>query len=169
MNIILALMLLAGCTALGYRKTERLRKRKKTLLSMQADIRRLSERMALYPEPFSKMLSRIDPVTDEFWLIFQSALCADEAVGILFEKAMHEASEQKNGFELLSDEETAILRDFGSMLHVPELASQQENALLAVSRLGAAAEALETQIKQKGRLFESLGLLSGLALALLVI
>ena len=59
--------------------------------------------------------------------------------------------------------------NFGAGLAATELAAQQKNAAVAVKRLGEAAEALTQQIKQKGRLFESLGLLSGLALALLVI
>lgn len=169
MNVIAAMLLLIGCTALGYRKTEGLKKRKEILLSMRSDIRRISERMTVYPEPFSRLISRIEPATDILWNIFLDLLSADGSVSTLFEKAIHEAAAQKNGFELLQKEEVAILTDFGTGLASADLTAQQENAALAVKRLGEAAETLELQIKEKGRLFESLGLLSGLALALLVI
>ncbi|MBE5785713.1 MAG: hypothetical protein E7330_07955, partial [Clostridiales bacterium] len=169
MNVIFALLLLAVCTRIGHMKTEKLRKRRKTLAAMQNDIRRISERMALHPEPFPGLLSRFTPSLETFWQVFLKVLSEDETVGALFEIAMRDAAKQGNGFELLSEAEWMIFADYGAGLFAPELSAQQENAALAVRRLGEAVDTLETEIKQKGRLFESLGLLSGLALALLVI
>ena len=49
------------------------------------------------------------------------------------------------------------------------IAAQNANAALACKRLSGRITALETELAKKGKLFESLGMLLGLALALLVI
>ena len=49
------------------------------------------------------------------------------------------------------------------------LAAQRANATLTCKRLSARVMAVEQELAQKGKLFESLGVLAGLALALLVI
>lgn len=74
-----------------------------------------------------------------------------------------------NGFETLSPEETAVLVDFGLGLDGIGLAAQSANAQNACKRLNQRIAALEAELSKKGKLFESLGVLAGLSLALLVI
>ena len=59
--------------------------------------------------------------------------------------------------------------DFGLGLSNVGLAAQRANATLTCKRLSARVMAVEQELAQKGKLFESLGVLAGLALALLVI
>lgn len=64
---------------------------------------------------------------------------------------------------------TAVLVDFGLGLDGIGLAAQSANAQNACKRLNQRIAALEAELSKKGKLFESLGVLAGLSLALLVI
>ncbi|MDD6047280.1 MAG: hypothetical protein PUC97_07600 [bacterium] len=169
MRALLAAALLCVCVLIGNSKAGALRKRKRTLSAMEEDIRRLAEQMELQPLPLGTLLARFQPHTEALWEIFRAKLSGEAPVAELWQEALAEAAQARNGFELLSEEETAILVDFGMGLGGGGIAAQNANAALACKRLSGRITALETELAKKGKLFESLGMLLGLALALLVI
>ena len=169
MSALLAVALFCVCVFLGNGKAGALRARKQTLTAMDADIRRLAERMGLRPAPLAALLAQFEPRTEAFWENFSGKLGGEAPVAELWRAALAEAAEARNGFELLSAEETAILVEFGQGLGGIGLAAQSANAALACKRLSERIAALDAELAKKGKLYESLGVLSGLALALLVI
>ncbi len=170
MSTFLAPGLFLLCVFIGNGKAGALRKRKETLTAMEADIRRLAEQMELRPGPIAALLTRFEAHTEAFWQIFQRMLGEEEApVAALWQAAVEKAAESHNGFEFLSKDERAILADFGAGLSGSGIAAQRANAALACRRLQQRVCAVEEELAKKGKLFESLGVLAGLALALLVI
>lgn len=169
MNALFAVALFCVCVFFGNGKAGALRVRKRVLSAMEEDIRRLADQMELCPAPLSVLLTQFEPRTEAFWGIFRKKLGGEASVADLWKEAVMEAAKARNGFELLCAEETAILMDFGLGLSNVGLAAQRANATLTCKRLSARVMAVEQELAQKGKLFESLGVLAGLALALLVI
>ena len=169
MSVLLAAVLFCACVFLGNGKARVLRVRRQTLTTMEDDIRRLAERMELRPAPIAVLIMQFAPRTEAFWEIFGEKLGGEAPITGLWKEAMEEAEKMHNGFETLSPEETAVLVDFGLGLDGIGLAAQSANAQNACKRLNQRIAALEAELSKKGKLFESLGVLAGLSLALLVI
>lgn len=80
---------------------------------------------------------------------------------------MVESSRQE--FMRLSAEERRILADFAKGLGTSDLSGQLRQAELAILQLTGAIDALSKELSVKERLYSSLGALTGLAAAILIL
>jgi stage III sporulation protein AB len=78
-----------------------------------------------------------------------------------------ESSRQE--FMRLSAEERRILADFAKGLGTSDLSGQLRQAELAILQLTGAIDALSKELSVKERLYSSLGALTGLAAAILIL
>ena len=169
MKALLGLFLFCACVFIGNGKTGALKVRKQVLSAMEKDIRCLADQMELHAKPIGALTAQFEPNTEAFWAIFRERLSGEGTVGDIWKTAMEEAAKMRNGFEGLSKEERAVLYDFGAGLTGKGIAQQRANVDVACKRLQRCVGLIEEELSKKGKMYESLGVLAGLALALLVI
>lgn len=171
LRLMAVIAVFGGCTWAGIRACTRLKERAGLLAALRADIRRLTLLMGYSAEPLSRLSERIaEGRTAAFWHAFGEELTGSADVPTAWEKAMVAAAKADSPFlTLLTEPERSILLDYAAGLGGSGQHTQRENARLLEERLSAVAEEAMAEYARKGRMYRTMGLLTGAAAALLVL
>ncbi len=169
MNLILCVMIVAVCTAIG-----------------RIFAGRMTERLTFFREYhliFTQLTDRMIGINLELFQALRS--CQSEALhGLLLKcafdlKRMPQAAFQqiwqmnldrmKPSFGSLTKDDWKILREGGSAIEAICMNPSEKQAGIYLKRLSAYAEVLETEKQKKCKLYNTTGVLAGLMIALLVI
>ena len=169
LHAIAMLSVFAGCAFIGVRASSTLRLRKDTLRLMTDALHRLSLWMDYTAQPLRALARKAKTEeTAAFFDAFAGYLKTDDNVPSAWKRAMDDAREQDAGFASLQAEEIAILEEYAETLGGSDRDTQARNAALVQHRLGAVLKEAESIYTSKGRMYRSVGILSGIAVAILL-
>ena len=151
---------------IGYAKSYRVQARAQALSVFLEELPRLLLQMEYKTLPLSRLvqtLGRADGLLGPFWAAF-GALLPEWGV----EGAWIQALAEKAPYGL-SEGDLAILRNAGSILSYPEAEGRKKSAQGLLAELTEQREALRREQEKRGNLYGTLGLLMGLAMAILIL
>lgn len=160
-------LLAAAFTAFGWQKSARLSAKAKALETLEQFCRRTGEEIRFTAAPPAQILAKIGeeetfrsmPFLREFHSVLPAQFHSTWKV-----KATQFAKE--NG---LSREETACFCQFGAALGTTDLRGQQQLCAASEERFARFYKAAATDYAEKGRLYVTLGGISGAAAALIML
>lgn len=151
---------------MGYAKSYRVQARAQALSCFLEELPRLLLQMEYKTLPLAQLLYGLGAAQGPlapFWGAF-GALLPEQGI----EKAWNQALEEKGPYGLL-EEDLAILRGAGPILAYPEAEGRKKSAQGLLGELAEQREALRREQEKRGNLYGTLGLLMGLALAILIL
>ena len=166
MRLMGALGALALGMFIGYAKSYRVQARAQALSVFLEELPRLLLQMEYKTLPLSRLvqtLGRADGLLGPFWAAF-GALLPEWGV----EGAWIQALAEKAPYGL-SEGDLAILRNAGPILSYPEAEGRKKSAQGLLAELTEQREALRREQEKRGNLYGTLGLLMGLAMAILIL
>lgn len=166
MRLIAALAALGLGMFVGYAKGYRVQARAQALSGFLEELPRLLLQMEYKTLPLAQLvraLGRAEGILGAFWTAFGAAL---PERGI--EGAWNQALEEAAPYGLLEGD-VAILQGMGPMLAYPEAEGRKRSAQGLLAELSEQREALRREQEKRGNLYGTLGLLMGLALAILIL
>ncbi len=158
-----------GCAYWGIRASSLLRLRRDTLSAMKSSINQLSLRMDYTAQPLALLANQTKtPETEVFWTLFAQRLEAGDDVPTAWSKAMEHSRENDAGFATLKENELRVFEEYAQGLGSSNSTLQIKNAAWLQQRLDSIMNEAHEAYSRKGRLFRSLGILTGVAAALLL-
>ena len=166
LRYISAAMIFAVCALFGMSKAWDIKSRLGFLQNMKYDIEQIKNQIEFTLRPIKSLISDYSNFKDaEIWRLLCDNMDGSSAAGDAWR--MVESSRQE--FMRLSAEERRILADFAKGLGTSDLSGQLRQAELAILQLTGAIDALSKELSVKERLYSSLGALTGLAAAILIL
>lgn len=161
----------SGCALLGAKAAEGLRLRQLTLHALLHSFQLLSMRMEYAREPLASLIAYSTTAdTAVFWERLRHYLKQGEkGVPAAWERAMAHARRTDPGFAALQAEELQAMEEYAAKLGACDYAAQARNAALLQKRLQAILLQAEQAYAGKGRMYKSMGMLSGIALAIVLL
>lgn len=157
------------CTLTGLMYSSRLRLRYECLQSLISSLRQLRARMEYSALPLFELVKRIgDARSAALWDPFSFWLEKGDSVKQAWEKALEEASQNEKMFAMLKEKELAALSDFISSLGKHDLSTQQKGIGVIELQLQECLDEAKSELSKKGKLYSSIGMLSGLCGAILI-
>lgn len=166
MRLMAALVALGLGMFIGYAKSYGMQARAQALSAFLEELSRLLLRMEYRTLPLDQLIHTLgaaDGLLSPFWTAFGELL---PERGI--ETAWMEALEEKGPYGLL-DEDLSILRGVGPILAYPEATGRRNTAQRLLEELTEQREILRREQEKRGNLYGTLGLLFGLATAILIL
>lgn|GEM_PF-514590 len=163
------LSIFLGCTFLGTRASNALRFRRDTLRALLDGLTRLSMWMEFTLEPLAVLAKRAaSEETAVFFNEFAELLSTESSVPSAWAQAMENARRKNAGFAALGEEELLALAEYARCLGGSDKETQVKNTALLRQRLTAALGEAEAAYTSKGRMYRSVGMLCGIAVAILL-
>ena len=168
MHIISAALCAALCCAAGFLRAYTIETRKKAVCALLHDITVLSEKIDYTAEPVSQILSRMRPSSETagFWKDFSRELEKGRSCGAAWESAFSCCELLQTA---LNDDERAETDSFFRALGTGESSAEKKRAEHLCAVLEKTCERLEKDTQNRKKLCKSLGALSGLGLAILIL
>lgn len=166
MRLLLALSLAALSTFLGYAKAYSLSSREAALSAFVEEVPQLLLRMAYESLPLHRLaraLAERGSSLAPFWAAFGEGLREQSA-----EAAWWQALCQSPPYGLRLEDQ-ALLRGLGGALAAPDGAGRRQAADHILGEAARQRDILREEAARKGNLYGTLGLLLGLAVAILII
>lgn len=165
----LALLGIVGCCAwVGFRAEGRLKRRYDTVRAMLANISALTMCMQYTARPLSELVQECKTdKTAVFWERFAEELNRN-TVAVAWPLAMRHARERDGGFMSLQQEELAMFEEYARGLGGSDRYTQSKNAAMLEKRLDHVVSASLDTYSRKGRIYRSMGVLGGIAVAILL-
>ncbi len=163
------LIVFFGCAYLGARASSGMRLRRDTLRAMIGCISRLSIWMEYAQEPLATLSRRAK--TEEtaiFWDAFAKELKSMADVPLAWQQAMELARSEDAGFASLEKGELDALYEYAQELGRSDGKNQAKNSAFLQKRLEELCEQAQAAYGSKGRMYRSVGILTGLAAAILL-
>ncbi len=168
MKFLLALLLFSACAYAGFAKARAVKRRLNVTEGFLVDIRQLSILMRYKMSPIRELVLQLEgSELNEFWEAFLKELEGSASLNEAWQKALLKLREE-GGFSCLTDAEARVISDFGAAFGTSDIAAQRGNMEMALERFGVRAEALRREVAEKGKMYRSLGVLSGLAAAIMI-
>jgi len=165
MRIAAAVILLAMLSYAGYAKAYGLQLRRRLLAAFAADITALLTEMRYRPRPIEGIALGMRGELAPLWEEFARRVAAAESA----EEAWREAVESAARLKALSGEEQSAVLSLGEGLGVSGMRLQERRCAYVTARLEALMAALDDEISRKCGMYRRLGVLAGVAAALIVI
>lgn len=163
------LIVFFGCSYLGVRASSALRLRRDMLRSMQSGIGRLSMWMDYTAQPLAVLARRTKTAdTEVFWEMFAKQLKENADVVTAWQQAMAHARAREPGFAALKESDLCVLEEYAQGLGGSDRKTQAKNTALLQQRLETIVQEAQDAYGSKGRMYRSVGILSGLAAAILL-
>lgn len=164
-------LVVLSCTALGFERSLKLSRRLSGLRELQRMVLlikgEISYRKEALPGALIRAAGRLAPPFSDF--LRNVAKRADAYDGILFADIFMQEAETAFRDSALTKEDKEELRQLGQYLGYLDI-SQQENAMaLFQQELERKIQAVQAEIPVKKRLYQSLGVLGGIFLAITLI
>lgn len=169
MRLVAGLLLLVACSLFGNSKAAGLKARLDTLRALRQDIGQIGMQMEYSGRTLEEiLLSTKNLRLYSFWQAFAQQLSQNGPLAA-WENALAEMRGADIGFAALRKEELCILEGFIATLGVSDLQSQRKGFELVDASLGQTVEDLAADYAKKGKLFRSLGVIAGIALAIMIV
>ena len=169
MRFFLALALFGVFSFLGFAKANALKRRLRIVEGFLVDIRQMSILMRYRMVPVRELIQKLEgSVLGAFWGALLAEMERARPLADAWRIALGKMREGGGDFFYMADAEARVIGDFGASLGTSDLAAQKANMEMALERLQAQAEALGRESAQKGKIFRSLGMLGGLAAAIVI-
>lgn len=155
------------CTLCGISRASSLKNRTRALKKTLLFLHLLSERLSYTLSPVSDIFMNLsaDPLLEGLDFI---TLCDQKLAGHMpFPQAFHESVECCHC--PLDRRDRALLEEIGDVIGASNAANQMEGLALVRANLTEQARAAEEDVNRRARLYASLGLLSGTAIAIMLI
>jgi len=170
LRILGSLLVVAALSILGEVGAASLRERTLALRRIQAALEVLQTEISFLQTPLPEAFHRVGQLTGgsvgEFFITAGRRV---QDSGLPAERGWREALEEFSASTSLAGEDTEILRGLGKTLGISDRLDQSRHLSLARERLAALeAQAREVEARNS-RLYRYLGILSGLALVLLLL
>lgn len=160
-------LLAAALTAFGWQKSARLAGRARTLQTVEHLCRRVGEEIRFTAAPPTQILTKIGGEEPFFSMPFLRNFCS--VLPEKFHKTWNEQATQFAKATGLSNEETACFCQFGSALGTTDLRGQQQLCAATQERFAQFYKTAQEEYREKGRLYVTLGGISGAAAALIML
>lgn len=168
-KVLILMAAFGGCTLLGFRSANNLRLRHETVQALMVSSRQLAMLMDYTAQPLDVLAQKLARgTTVRFWSLFAKALHNSDNVLNAWRTAMEQARSSDVGFAHLEQEELQILEDFAASLGTTDRKTQRSNVKLLQKRLDDVLEQTQEIYQRKGRMYRSMGVLCGLAAAILL-
>ena len=169
MRYILAVMALTVCAYIGHHKSARIDKRRKLLEILHADINEVNDLMEYRRDSVAKIVERMSARDKTgLWKTLSERLNENDTLANLWAEALEELS-KRGSLSPLSVEELDMLREFGMFWGMSDAQTQRANILHTLKRIEACIAALNDEYARTGKMYKSLGILGGLAMAIMII
>ena len=168
MRIIAALLALAASAGIGAAASAGLNARKKLMQALCSDARAICDRMELTSGRLCDMLSKLpNESTRALWQGFADSLGRHEPAAELWKKCVNE--QRSDSLRRLKDEDIASLKALGEAFAAAGRQAQLNRMKLAINELEARHMEAGEDAKRKGKLYSSLGVLTGFAAAIMIV
>ncbi len=170
MKTLAALIVFGCCTAMGLQKARKLRHRQDVLGALLASVLRLGVLLEYQNLTLTAAMRGIGQAADgAFWEMFSQRLQACRDTETAWQWAMAKAQRDCAGFAALQREELRELEEFARTLGSIDMESQKKSIARLQARLEEILRAVREKNDKQGKLYRQIGVLSGLALGLLLI
>lgn len=170
MKLLGAVLILLACSGLGIMAGERIAARPRQLQKLRNDLLLLEMDINYaatpLPEALSKLVQTSDRLVRQLWEGTLNYLVSGE--GLTAEEAWHRSLTGFSSQSALQEKDLAVLRDFGAGLGTTNRREQLKKFKLVQEQLAVlAAQAEETRQKTE-RIYRTMGVLTGIALIILL-
>jgi len=166
MRIAAGLAVMAAGAYMGYSRAYGLRRREYILRGFIADMEAVAMEVEYRPRELGDIAGRLtDGQLGEFWAGFLAQLGRCESA----EEAWRAAAGEYPPFGLLSGTEREAVYSAGAGLGINAAGKQLQCVRLALAECRRLLEAVRAESEDKGGMYTKLGLLGGLAAALVII
>lgn len=170
LRMLAVIAVFGGCALLGMRAAASLKHRQETLSAMLYGFHQLAMWMDYTAEPLTKLIRRCRrPASGVFWDAFTKALEDANHVPDAWNMAMEQARNEDRGFASLEEPELQAMAEFAEGLGNSDRTTQARNAALLQQRLAEILKEAQAIYGRKGRMYRSMGILSGIAAAILLL
>lgn len=158
------------CAVLGVHASNSLHLRWDTLRALLQSFHQIALRMEYAMEPFGMLASRCGNArTTIFFNALTEALEVQTDMATAWAHAMEHAQSCDAGFAALQQEELAALYEYAAKMEEGGYQAQIKNVLLLEKQLEDIAVCAAEIYKKKGRMYRSMGILGGIAVAILLL
>jgi stage III sporulation protein AB len=162
-KLAMAAVLVAACSFIGYCRVYALRARISALQAFETDIAQLGLMMEYQALPVGELADRLrGALPAAFWQAFRAGVAQGSA-----REAWRQALYAEAPYGLRASDMEQLC-GFGAVLGQGGRAAQKNNVDYALSNIKRLRETLQLEQAKKGGLYGTLGLLSGLAAAILI-
>lgn len=170
MNLFSAMLAFMTCTLAGFMSAYRLNARVRALEILIADMKRLFSRMEYTHAPLTRIIAVYkDSGLSSLW----SCMCCELEKGCTvfdaWRNAYAKTITQNTTVNALRKDEISALDELFSEMGASDMESQRRNFALFFDRIDAIYTASERERAARARLFQGMGTLSGVAIAILLL
>lgn len=166
MRLLAAVLVMALFSYMGYSKVWTMKLRWRLLSGFAKDICCLCEELSMRPRAIENIAERFfKGERGEFWHMFAKGVASSQHA----EDAWNDALSCFSGARLLEQEEIALMREAGMGIGTKSMQLQIKYMDASAKAIAACAGEVYLEISKKGGMYGRLGLLSGAAVALIII
>lgn len=168
-KMIGALALISATSFIGFALAADCSKRPRTLRELQALLQMFENEISYLSNLLSEAFIRIyDNSNVDAAILFRAAASYLQSGGVTADIAWEKAVEENASKLSLNNEDKAILVTFGKMLGNSDLEGQLNNIKLVASQLKLQEVKSEEMKRKNEKMYRSLGVLSGLAITIIL-
>lgn len=168
-KLIGAVVLIGATSFIGFSLAADCSKRPRALRELQSLMQMLENEIAYLSNLLSEAFDRIyEGNNSDTAILFREAANKLSTSGVTAAEAWEKATEENYAKLSLNKEDKAILQAFGRMLGNSDLEGQLNNIRLVTSQLKLQELKAEEMKRKNEKMYRSLGVLSGLAIAIVL-
>jgi len=166
-----SIIVILSCTFLGFVLSSDVRKRPQQLRELQSMLQMFENQISYLSDVITEAFERICRVSSsETGIFFRSTIdILNEEKSISASEAWQRAVTENIGKTALTKEDAEVLLDFGKMLGSSDLEGQIKNIRLTQTKLGIQEKKAEESRRRNERMYQSLGILGGIAVVIALI
>ena len=164
MKLAISVLIVLITSYLGYSKGYVIKRRIHILEDMANDIVQLGKLVEYKSLPINELLTKAQMSTPEFWDLFAEGIVGGKSA----EKAWIEAVERASPLAVLKEDEKSLLKEYGLGLGLLDRYTLNANAGYVSGRIRDYAEQFRREEIKKCKMYSMLGVLSGMAISLMV-
>lgn len=169
-NILASAAAFCGCTALGMMASSRKQKRAQALKDLAGLIPQLQTRTVVLAQPIHQALEELMPQAGMMQGLLGRVVEGLRMGGRSLEAVwMQAVQEERAALFMLNAGDWALLQTAGRMLSAQTLSRQQEQLQRLHASVKEQAEQVDRECSKIAPLYQKLGILAGLALAVVVV
>lgn len=169
-KIFIALAAFILSVIIGIRYSNTFKQRVETLRSMMDSLNRLSMRMDYTMAPILELVEYSkNENTEIFFDKFTEKVKTLNEIGLAWKEAMEYAQSSDSGFSSLKDEELNAFNEYAVNLGNNDYENQIKNINILKLKLNSILDEANDIYKKKGQLSRKMGILCGIAFALLLL
>ncbi|MEG1547808.1 MAG: stage III sporulation protein AB [Clostridia bacterium] len=166
MKPIIAFILFGICAYIGYSKPSVIKRRLRTVDSMARNIKQLGMMMDYKLMPIRELIGGLGDGV--FWRELLKNIKANDPLAETFLSTLEQLTKSNPQFTCLEQSDIWILSDFGATLGISDLKTQKNNIALTLERMDERIQSLKIELKEKEKTYRALGILSGIAAAMII-